>query len=33
MMYALLKRPDGSEVKVPLSDEYTGGDSMPLDGY
>jgi len=29
---AIVKRPDGSEVKVPLSDDDTGGDFMPADG-
>ncbi|MGV8123531.1 MAG: CFI-box-CTERM domain-containing protein [Candidatus Xenobiia bacterium LiM19] len=32
VVYATVKRPDGSEVKVPLSDNDTGGDTMPLDG-
>jgi hypothetical protein len=32
VVYALVKRPDGSEIKVPLSDNGTGGDTMPLDG-
>lgn len=31
-VYATVKRPDGSEVKVELSDEDTDGDTMPLDG-
>lgn len=31
-VYAIVKRPDGSEVKVPLSDDDTGGDLMPADG-
>jgi len=32
VVYALVKRPDGSEVKVSLSDDDTGGDTMPADG-
>ncbi len=32
VVYALVKRPDGSEIKVPLSDNGTNGDTMPLDG-
>ena len=32
VVYAIVKRPDGNEVKVPLSDDDTGGDFMPADG-
>jgi len=32
VVHATVKRPDGTEVKVELSDEDTDGDSMPIDG-